>query len=89
MNKLWYAAWMALALSLVACSEQASTEAPVAEEQAAPEAMAPAPEPAKSAGGYEPTESERVPGITMTQEEMDKAFAEARASASEGEAAAE
>lgn len=31
-----------------------------------------------SAGGYEPSADERVPGITMSQEELDKIYAEAR-----------
>jgi len=29
-------------------------------------------------GGYEPKANERVPGITMSQEELDKIYAEAR-----------
>jgi hypothetical protein len=71
------------ALLLTACGEKA--EAP-AEPAPAPEASAPAAtEPAAAApatpepGGYVPTPEERVEGITKTQEELDKMYAEARA----------
>jgi hypothetical protein len=62
------------AICLVACEhESATTEAAVS--QSAPLAnVAETP----SAGGYEPSADERVPGITMSQEELDKIYAEAR-----------
>lgn len=57
---------------LSACGEKAeeapAVEAPAAE--VAPVESAPAPEPAPVAGGYEPTAEERVPGITISPEEL-------------------
>lgn len=70
-----------LALFLTACGEQEKTTPEVSPEGSAvtaPAAEAPAPA-AKSGGGYELSDSERVPGITMTQEELDKIYAETRA----------
>lgn len=70
-----------LALFLTACGEKeqaASEDGQEASAVTAPLAETPAPA-AKSGGGYEPSESERVPGITMTQEELDKIYAETRA----------
>lgn len=69
---------------MTACGEKAeepavTTEAPTAEAAAPAPAAEPAPAPAPEAGGYTPTAEEKVPGITMTQEELDKLFAEARA----------
>ncbi|WP_019881479.1 MULTISPECIES: hypothetical protein [unclassified Methylophilus] len=58
------------AVCLVGCEHEAST----AEQAVKPSANA---EPS-SAGGYEPSADERVPGITMSQEELDKIYAEAR-----------
>lgn len=67
-----------LTAMLAACGQQEPATPEVAVE-AAPAPVA-AEAPAKSSGGgYEPSESERVPGITMTQEELDKLYAEARA----------
>lgn len=66
---------------LSACSEKSAEPAPeatpVAEAaaEAAP-ATEPAPAPEPEAGGYEPTDEERVPGITRTKEEQDKINAE-------------
>ncbi|HAF01056.1 MAG TPA: hypothetical protein DCO68_08110 [Methylophilaceae bacterium] len=64
---------------LSACGEKAEAPAP----EAAPvPAAVPAAEPAPAKvepGGYEPTPEERVQGITLTQEEIDKKYAEARA----------
>lgn len=69
-----------LAVMLAACGQQEPATPEVAVE-AAPAPVATEEAPAKSSGGgYEPSESERVPGITMTQEELDKLYAEARAS---------
>lgn len=70
------------ALLLTACGEKAeeapavTTEAPAA---AATPAAEPAPAPAPEAGGYTPTADERVPGITMTEQELDALYAESRA----------
>lgn len=69
-----------LALGLISCGQQEETS--VEETAPATEAVAqPAPEPVKAAGpgGYEPTADERVPGITMSQEEIDKQTAAALA----------
>lgn len=81
--KFWSVSAILAALLLTACGEKA--EAP-AEPAPAPEASAPAAtEPAAAApaaaepGGYVPTPEERVEGITRTQEELDKMYAEARA----------
>jgi hypothetical protein len=65
-----------LALGLVACGKEEApapeTAAPAAE--ATPAAAADTPAPAKSSGGggYEPAENERVPGITVSKEELEK-----------------
>lgn len=67
------------ALLLTACGEKAEEAAAPAETpmEAAPAAeAAPAPA-AESAGGYEPTAEERVPGITMEAPAADAAPAEA------------
>ncbi len=70
------------ALLLTACGEKTeeapavTTEAPAA---AATPAAEPAPAPAPEAGGYTPTPDERVPGITMTEQELDALYAESRA----------
>jgi len=78
--KFWSVSAILAALLLTACGEKA--EAPV-EPAVAPEATAPAAEPAAPAavepGGYVPTPEEQVKGITRTQEELDKLYAEARA----------
>lgn len=72
-----------LALFLTACGEKEQVAPEVGSEDSAVTAPAPAAEVAPAAksggGGYEPSESERVPGITMTQEELDKIYAETRA----------
>lgn len=72
-NKFWIIA--GLALCLTACGDEEATP----DEQVSTPSPAPAAAPAASSGGYEPNESERVPGITMSQEELDKLDAEARA----------
>jgi hypothetical protein len=73
-----------LASLLTACGEKVeepavTTDAPAAEAATPAPAAEPAPAPAPEAGGYTPSAEEKVPGITMTQEELDKLFAEARA----------
>lgn len=70
------------AVLLTACGEKETTsqESAAPQEGAVSQPAADAPAPAaKSGGGYEPSESERVPGITMSQEELDKIYAETRA----------
>jgi len=62
------------AVCLGACERNASTEAVPA---VANQDGAGAPQAAK-AGGYEPTADERIPGITMSQQELDKIYTEAR-----------
>jgi len=61
------------AVCLVGCEHEASTT----EQAVKPSANTNAAE-THSAGGYEPSADERVPGITMSQEELDKIYAEAR-----------
>ena len=76
------------ALLLTACGEKTEKApeatvpaevvetAPATPAAAAPSSATPA---ATSAGGYTPSAEEKIPGVTMTQEEIDKQFAEARA----------
>ena len=77
------------ALLLTACGEKTETApdatapAEVVQETtpstpAAAEPVSAAPV-ATEAGGYTPSAEELIPGVTMTQEELDKQFAEARA----------
>lgn len=80
------------ALLLTACGEKAEQatdaaagaateavqDAATATTDAAATAVEAAPA-AAEAGGYVPTAEELVPGVTMTQEEIDKQYAEARA----------
>ncbi|HWU67130.1 MAG TPA: hypothetical protein VNZ84_08970 [Methylophilus sp.] len=69
-----------LALGLISCSQKEDVPVPETSPAAEPAAQQ-SPEPVKSSGGggYEPTADERVPGITMSQEEIDKQTAEALA----------
>jgi len=62
------------AVCLGGCEREASTQEGAAIQSASPANAAETP----SAGGYEPSADERVPGITMSQEELDKIYAEAR-----------
>lgn len=62
------------AVCLGGCEREASTPEVAAIQSASPANAAETP----SAGGYEPSADERVPGITMSQEELDKIYAEAR-----------
>jgi hypothetical protein len=62
------------AIALVACEGNTPAEVPAVSDQATSAVAAPA----VTAGGYEPAADERVPGITMSQEELDKIYAEAR-----------
>lgn len=71
-----------LAFGLISCSKKEEMPVPETAPAAEPAAQAqetPAPEKSSGAGGYEPTADERVPGITMSQEEIDKQTAEALA----------
>ena len=61
-----------------ACDQETSSELalprePVSQLPADADVVMPA-----KAGGYVPSASERVPGITMSQQELDKIYAEAR-----------
>ena len=68
------------ALWLSACGEkEAAAPEPVPAAPVVAPAAAPAPV-VNEAGGYEPSPEERVPGITRTQEELDKMAADVRAS---------
>lgn len=69
-----------LAFGSVSCSKKEEMPVPEASPAAEPVATQ-SPEPVKSSGGggYEPTADERVPGITMSQEEIDKQTTEALA----------
>ncbi len=62
------------AVCLGGCEREASTPEGAVIQSASPANAAETP----SAGGYEPSADERVPGITMSQEELDKIYAEAR-----------
>lgn len=71
------------ALLLSACGEKEAAPVPVQAAPVAAPAAVPAPAPApvvNEAGGYEPSPEERVPGITLSQEELDKMAADVRAS---------
>ena len=75
LNQIFVVPALLGALLLSACGEKEATPEPM---PAAPVA-APAPV-VNEAGGYEPSPEERVPGITRTQEELDKMAADVRAS---------
>lgn len=81
-------------LLLTACGEKAeeapAVEAPAAETAPAAEAAPAAePAPAPTAGGYEPTAEERVPGITLSPEELAAPVEPAPAEAAPADAPAE
>ncbi|MGP1716105.1 MAG: hypothetical protein ACTS9Y_02905 [Methylophilus sp.] len=79
-----------LALGLVACGKEEApapeTTAPAAESAAtdAPAAAKPA-----AGGGYEPAADERVPGITVSKEELEKQLEAAHANTPQPEIPAE
>lgn len=74
MNKLALLATLLLTLGLVGCGEDAE-KAPAPATETAPAT----PAPSAGGGGYEPSADERVPGITMSQEELDKIYEAAKA----------
>ena len=79
LNQFFVAPALLGALLLSACGEKEATPelmpaAPLAAPVAAPAPIV------NEAGGYEPSPEERVPGITRTQEELDKMAADVRAS---------
>jgi hypothetical protein len=84
-----------LAIGLVACGkEEAPTPETTATENAATgaeSAATDAPAAAKSSGGggYEPAADERVPGITVSKEELEKQLEAARANTPQPEIPAE
>ena len=80
MSPLFKSAMLLSVMLLAACSEspESTFEEQVQSTQVAPEASPPKAS-ATSGGGYVPSDSERIPGITLTQEELDKMYAEARA----------
>ncbi|MFD0913403.1 hypothetical protein [Methylophilus luteus] len=71
-----------LVVGLAACGKEEppapETAAPAAEQPAATDA--PAAAKSSGGGGYEPAEDERVPGITVSKEELEKQLEAARAS---------
>ena len=77
LNQIFVVPALLGALLLSACGEKEAAPMPAAS-VAAPVA-APAPV-VNEAGGYEPSPEGRVPGITRTQEELDKMAADVRAS---------
>jgi hypothetical protein len=78
-----------LALGLVACGKE-EAPAPETTAPAAESAATDTPAPAKSGGGgYEPADDERVPGITVSKEELEKQLEEARANTPQPEIPAE
>lgn len=72
-----------LALGLVACGKEEPPAPETAAPAAEPKAAAPAaPAEAKTSsggGGYEPAADERVEGITVSKEELEKQLEQARA----------
>jgi hypothetical protein len=60
-----------LTIFVVACGHETSNSST---ELALPAASSAEP----ASGGYEPAANERVPGITMSQQELDRIYAEAR-----------
>ena len=79
LNQVFVVPALLSALLLSACGEKEATPEPVPAAPVAAPAAAPAPV-VNEAGGYEPTPEERVPGVTRTQEELDKMAADVRAS---------
>ncbi|HSI45551.1 MAG TPA: hypothetical protein VK950_05195 [Methylophilus sp.] len=79
-----------LALGLVACGKE-EAPAPETTAPAAESAATDAPAAAKSSagGGYEPAADERIPGITVSKEELEKQLEAARANTPQPEIPAE
>ena len=79
LNQIFVVPALLGALLLSACGEKEAAPAPMPAASVATPVAAPAPV-VNEAGGYEPSSEERVPGITRTQEELDKMAADVRAS---------
>ena len=79
LNQVFVIPALLSALLLSACGEKEATPEPMPAAPVAAPAAAPAPV-VNQTGGYEPSPEERVPGITRTQEELDKMAADVRAS---------
>ena len=79
LNKIFVVPALLGALLLSACGEKEAAPEPVPAAPVVAPATAPTPV-VNEAGGYEPSPEERVPGITRTQEELDKMAADVRAS---------
>ena len=79
LNQIFVVPALVGALLLSACGEKEAAPAPMPAAPVAAPVAAPAPV-VHEAGGYEPSPEERVPGITRTQEELDKMAADVRAS---------
>jgi hypothetical protein len=79
-----------LAIGLVACGKE-EAPAPETTAPAAESAATDAPAAAKSSGGggYEPAADERVPGITVSKEELEKQLEAAHANTPQPEIPAE
>lgn len=79
-----------LAIGLVACGKE-EAPAPETTAPAAESAATDTPAAAKSSGGggYEPAADERIPGITVSKEEMEKQMEEAHANTPQPEIPAE
>lgn len=80
-----------LAIGLMACGKEEAPAPETAAPAAESSATTPAPAEAKSSagGGYEPGADERVPGITVSKEELEKQLEEARANTPQPEIPAE
>ena len=79
LNQIFVVPALLGALLLSACGEKAAAPEPMPAASVAAPVAAPTPV-VNEAGGYEPSPEERVPGITRTQEELDKMAADVRAS---------
>ena len=79
LNQIFVVPALLGALLLSACGEKEATPEPMPATPLAAPVAVPAPV-VNEAGGYEPSPKERVPGITRTQEDLDKMAADVRAS---------
>ena len=79
LNQIFVVPALLGALLLSACGEKEAAPKPMPAASVAAPVAVPAPV-VNEVGGYEPSPEERVPGITRTQEELDKMAADVRAS---------